>query len=63
MTGLLRIDIMVKKIDLQTIIHGCTAQQFFDVVYGSGDPMAKFHLIVNKVTKFEKLGNVFVSTA
>ncbi|GAX78220.1 hypothetical protein CEUSTIGMA_g5662.t1 [Chlamydomonas eustigma] len=39
---------MVKKIDLQTVIHGCTAQQFFDVVYGSADPMTKYHLVVNK---------------
>ena len=40
---------MVKKIDLQTFIPSCTAQQMFDVVYGQAAPMHQYHLLVNSV--------------
>ena len=40
---------MVKKIDLQTFIPGCSAQQFFDTIYGNAAPMNQYHLLVNSV--------------
>lgn len=41
---------MVKKIDLQTCVDGCSLQEFWGAVYAEAGPMKTYHMLVNKVS-------------